>query len=467
MDKYLLLNKIIIMNGKFLNVILFLIFFLSFGIVYSENYVLSLKKGWNLISIPLAPSNIESVKCDISSIWSYENGKWKKLSNINQLVPGKGYWIYVRSATCDIVIYGDRINYNPIEKLSKGWNLVGIGSNEIYVKDLKNVCKNITRIWSYENGRWIKLNDDDKLIPGKGYWIYSRDECDLGRSKFVGSSSCQCYDSLKINPDKTTFSPGETINFERVCGDQGNLITIVLKDPSGSQKAAAYSTCPSPTSKASGSYTFKSTDPAGTWKLIMDVSVVTCEHCEKEITLQGTQQQCSVSVSNINIQQTNTPTCGQSATLSVSISGTATNCQSLKAEIYEGQTLLKTISCSISNNNLQCSDTLTLTVSSNNQEADFDIVIKDSNNNEKARSPKRITLQCQSQQQCQVTLNSLSLNPSSTNQCGQLIPLTITVSYSASGNCQNQNIIVYKPDGSVLCNIPIDTSKNSNSCSAS
>ncbi|MEM5820734.1 MAG: hypothetical protein QXP34_00220, partial [Candidatus Aenigmatarchaeota archaeon] len=42
-----------------------------------------------------------------------------------------------------------------------------------------------------------------------------------------------------------------------------------------------------------------------------------------------------------------------------------------------------------------------------------------------------------------------------------------TVSYSASGNCQNQNIIVYKPDGSVLCNIPIDTSKNSNSCSAS
>ncbi|MFH7903825.1 MAG: hypothetical protein QW409_02645 [Candidatus Aenigmatarchaeota archaeon] len=389
------------------------------------------------------------------------------MSNINQLVPGKGYWIYVRSATCDIVIYGDRINYNPIEKLSKGWNLVGIGSNEIYVKDLKNVCKNITRIWSYENGRWIKLNDDDKLIPGKGYWIYSRDECDLGRSKFVGSSSCQCYDNLKINPDKTTFSPGETINFESVCGDQGNLITIVLKDPSGSQKASAYSTCPSPTSKASGSYTFKSTDPAGTWKLIMDVSGVTCEHCEKEITLQGTQQQCSVSVSNINIQQTNTPTCGQSATLSVSISGTATNCQSLKAEIYEDQTLLKTISCSISNNNLQCSDTLTLTVSSNNQEADFDIVIKDSNNNEKARSPKRITLQCQSQQQCQVTLNSLSLNPSSTNQCGQLIPLTITVSYSASGNCQNQNIIVYKPDGSVLCNIPIDTSKNSNSCSAS
>ncbi|MFH7903354.1 MAG: DUF2341 domain-containing protein [Candidatus Aenigmatarchaeota archaeon] len=68
---------------------------------------------------------------------------------------------------------------------------------------------------------------------------------------------------------------------------------------------------------------------------------------------------------------------------------------------------------------------------------------------------------------CTITLNSLSINPSSTNQCGQSILLTATVSYSASGNCQNQYITVYKPDGSVLCNIPIDTSKNSNSCSAS
>ncbi|MEM5821015.1 MAG: DUF2341 domain-containing protein [Candidatus Aenigmatarchaeota archaeon] len=73
---------------------------------------------------------------------------------------------------------------------------------------------------------------------------------------------------------------------------------------------------------------------------------------------------------------------------------------------------------------------------------------------------------CAQVSQCQVTLNSLTLNPSSTSQCGQSISLTATVSYSASGSCQNQYITVYKPDGSKLCDIPIDTSKTSNSCTA-
>jgi len=61
---------------------------------------------------------------------------------------------------------------------------------------------------------------------------------------------------------------------------------------------------------------------------------------------------------------------------------------------------------------------------------------------------------------CNVNLESLSLNPSSTNKCGETISIRADVRYSASGNCQNQNITVIKPDGSELCKISVSVGTN-------
>ncbi|MEM0476622.1 MAG: hypothetical protein QW367_03240, partial [Candidatus Aenigmatarchaeota archaeon] len=61
---------------------------------------------------------------------------------------------------------------------------------------------------------------------------------------------------------------------------------------------------------------------------------------------------------------------------------------------------------------------------------------------------------------CNVNLESLSLTPDNTNRCGETINIRADVRYSASGNCKNQNITVFKPDGSELCKIPISIGTN-------
>jgi len=58
----------------------------------------------------------------------------------------------------------------------------------------------------------------------------------------------------------------------------------------------------------------------------------------------------------------------------------------------------------------------------------------------------------------------LSLTPYSTSRCGQSITLEATVSYSNAQNCDNQIIIVKRPDGNELCRIIVDSSKTSGSC---
>jgi len=77
------------------------------------------------------------------------------------------------------------------------------------------------------------------------------------------------------------------------------------------------------------------------------------------------------------------------------------------------------------------------------------------------------TVDCSPPSTCNLQLSSLSLNPSSTSQCGQSITITATISYSNAQNCGGQQIVVKRPDGSELCRANVDTSKTSVSCSGS
>ncbi|MEM5820359.1 MAG: hypothetical protein QW678_01780, partial [Candidatus Aenigmatarchaeota archaeon] len=155
---------------KFNNV-LFIWFILSLILIicFSESIQLNLNEGWNLISIPFRNYIIRFNDCEIKVIYSYENGKWKKI-DINNLEIGKGYWIRVTNS-CSLILKGEEETKFELN-IVKGWNLVGFPF-DILVKDLLEKYGNrITRIYSFENGKWKILNRSDRLEIGKGYWIY-------------------------------------------------------------------------------------------------------------------------------------------------------------------------------------------------------------------------------------------------------------------------------------------------------
>ncbi|MEM4909999.1 MAG: hypothetical protein QXI40_07620, partial [Ignisphaera sp.] len=163
------------MNIKSVNILLILFtLIVTLFISFSENdYIesrleLNLNRGWNLISIPFEKYKIEYNDCQIRSIFSYENREWKRV-NINNLEPGKGYFIRVNN-NCKIVISGTiKTDVETVIKLDRGWNLIGVISPIPvgYILDRHNVSK----IYVFENGQWRELKENDLLEPGKGYFI--------------------------------------------------------------------------------------------------------------------------------------------------------------------------------------------------------------------------------------------------------------------------------------------------------
>ncbi|MEM5828395.1 MAG: hypothetical protein QW197_02745 [Candidatus Aenigmatarchaeota archaeon] len=139
-------------------------------------YLLELNRGWNMISIPVKNFKINNTDCLISSIWTYEDNKWRKLSKLEDAESGKGYFIYTRN-DCSIGLEGDLLDEDRNIKIKRGWNLFGVGGKEISFSELKKQCDGIRVAYIYEKGKWIK--NPEKLEVGKAYWIYSRTECDI------------------------------------------------------------------------------------------------------------------------------------------------------------------------------------------------------------------------------------------------------------------------------------------------
>ncbi len=173
------------------------------GIFYIVDLIqqqIHLYRGWNLISIMIDPldSNILSVLSAIRefciSVWSYDKS-WKYYifgiqnpGSLNDIQPGKGYWINVNAET-DLVINGNELS-NPAIMLSSGWNLVGYNYHEnVATPDaLSSIIEYCQSVWGYENPKgWSKFikgasnetNNLYELKPGSGYWINVTEDCIL------------------------------------------------------------------------------------------------------------------------------------------------------------------------------------------------------------------------------------------------------------------------------------------------
>lgn len=140
---------------------------------YGATFNMRLNPGWNLISIPLSPSNnsVEAVfgSVNYSGLFSYDSG-WKVPVEVNV---SRGYWININDEST-LSVWGSVPEISMINLLD-GWNLIGVP----FDKNITDISDNISA-YSYNNSKWYSYNSNrlfnnlDKFIPGLGYWVLKK-----------------------------------------------------------------------------------------------------------------------------------------------------------------------------------------------------------------------------------------------------------------------------------------------------
>jgi hypothetical protein len=167
--------------------------------VIEESVDISLREGWNLISLPVQPSNtaidvvlapiLGSVKAvyayeaNIREYRSYEPGV--NPSKLEKLEVGRGYWIEM-TKNQTLTLKG--VAASKAIKLIEGWNLVGYSTTKklSVVEAMKSINGKYVTIYSYDpiNNSYKgyspdgKISDLTEMVPGSGYWINASEATD-------------------------------------------------------------------------------------------------------------------------------------------------------------------------------------------------------------------------------------------------------------------------------------------------
>jgi len=133
---------------------------------YVHTALISLNNGWNLLSVPLAASDMTGntlFPTAISPFYAYNAG----YNLVTTLENGKGYWAKF-DASQSATITGNYVTGNEVSVV-QGWNLIGPFAYDVVVSGITTVPPNIlsSPFYGYEGGYIIPTT----LLPGKGYWI--------------------------------------------------------------------------------------------------------------------------------------------------------------------------------------------------------------------------------------------------------------------------------------------------------
>ncbi len=162
-----------------------------------RNFTLFLKKGWNLISVPVCPDDpvVPMVLGDaynsIETIWGFFYNSWQihiarmfPESDFLSLKDNYGYWVKSGEDAVRVQVSGE-LNQGAIS-LRKGWNLTGYKSLEIrnVSEAISEIADKVDSIWTYKNGKWYvydplhpEFSDLVFMEPGLGYWIKTNESC--------------------------------------------------------------------------------------------------------------------------------------------------------------------------------------------------------------------------------------------------------------------------------------------------
>ena len=178
----------------------------SFTVRSRAGYKVSLRPGWNLISLPGTPENpaVSAVLngLEANTVLSYQEGEWLSAirpddgewqGTLERMAGGYGYWVQTTAAeTITAVIPPTLPNQVlPTVPITSGWNLVGVidaaqrGTSAVNDPDkyFVNVSWRVAYGFETEGSRWVKIlpkpsgTDDGanntQIKNGSGYWLWS------------------------------------------------------------------------------------------------------------------------------------------------------------------------------------------------------------------------------------------------------------------------------------------------------
>jgi hypothetical protein len=159
---------------------------------------IDLYEGWNLISLPLIPTNtninnvLGTILDKVGKVWSYSggpSGTWKSYTpcpvvgtcptnTLTTMEDGKAYWIKVTD-DCTLTFQGRTgptpPNAPPAYSFVVGWNMVGFKSTQAHAVEDYLVGMSyhdpITR-YDNENKEYVAVASSDNMTTEAGYWVY-------------------------------------------------------------------------------------------------------------------------------------------------------------------------------------------------------------------------------------------------------------------------------------------------------
>ena len=141
-------------------------------------FVLHLKRGWNMVSLPVVPANnsVSEVLRDLDYYVLYTwDASEKRYVKPDVWEPGVGYWILVLEDT-NVTIFGTPIESVDLS-LKKGWNIIGSIWNKASLSTGPDYAiLGYAYTWDPTGQRYVK---DTTLNPGKAYWIFAFEDCRL------------------------------------------------------------------------------------------------------------------------------------------------------------------------------------------------------------------------------------------------------------------------------------------------
>jgi hypothetical protein len=159
-------------------------------------YPIELQPNWNLISLPLVPTN-SSINNVLSlllkegllvSVWQYdaETKAWHSYApgappDLTTMVDGKGYFIKVTAYNV-LIIQGTEQPAPPatppVYHVVPGWNLIGY--KEITTMNVSTYLSGVDYIRVYRfdasTQTYTVLRPSDDMVPGLGYWVAVKTE---------------------------------------------------------------------------------------------------------------------------------------------------------------------------------------------------------------------------------------------------------------------------------------------------
>lgn len=145
---------------------------MSIRVGTSVTETVHLRNGWNLVSIPVAPTDrsVGSVFHGyVDSLWAW-NALSESYEQAFEVQPGVGYWAYASSGDRDVFVSGEPVERLQLE-LDEGWNLVG---GPLGVATLDGAPSHVSRTaWTWDGSGY---QQHGALHQGHGYWVYSHEQ---------------------------------------------------------------------------------------------------------------------------------------------------------------------------------------------------------------------------------------------------------------------------------------------------